>query len=92
MLRTVYMSTCPLCSERASLLTIKHENGHVARAVACSSQLCRVSTGFSYGGIQEIVKRWNLGIALEKSDGSPFIMNDRPRALLAQLVDDGDDR
>lgn len=85
--RVIYMRVCPRCGERATILTIKHENGHIAKAVFCSSDKCNVNTGWTYGEMQDVLRRWDDGIGLEYRDGEPFCRYDRKRPFLAAVVE-----
>ena len=87
MARVLYMRTCPKCGERVSLLTITHENGHVAKAVFCSSSACNVNTGFTYGELPDVVRRWNAGIGLEYKDGRPYCKPIKHRPFVPVVVE-----
>lgn len=73
------MRSCPQCGERACLMTITHESGHVASAVYCCDSSCNVNTGWSYEGMPDAIRRWNEGIGLERKNGEPFTYYGRPR-------------
>ena len=86
-MKLLYLRTCPRCGERAALLTIRHVNGHVAKAVCCSSHSCSVNTGFTYEETFEVVQRWNKGIGLEFKNGRPYMYRERERPYLATIIE-----
>ena len=85
MMKTIHVKTCPRCGERPTVYTIKRKDGDV-HGIRCAEQPCSVETGFSYSELDDVIRRWNYGLMLERL-GQPIVFTDKPRATVAVRVD-----